>query len=114
VDARVEVRAEVSALDQRLEIEVRCCKDPDVHLHGSRGPDRMYLRFLERSQQRGLALLGEIGDLVEEERPLIRGPDEAGSVLVRAGERAFPVPEQLALDECLRQPAAIDRDERAA
>src|SRR5581483_11753292 len=51
-----------------------------------------------------------LGDLVEEERPAVGARDQARGTL-GARERAGDVAEQLALDDRVRERAAVDGDE---
>ena len=55
---------------------------------------------------------GQLPDLVEQHRSAARGPEETGPVLDRAGVRATPHPEQLALRQLLGKRAAVHRHER--
>ncbi len=73
--------------------------DAHVDLDRVGAADRDHAAGLEHAQQLGLQLERHLGDLVEEQRPLVRGAEGAGAVLVRPGERAADVPEQLALQE---------------
>ena len=52
-----------------------------------------------------------VADLVEEERALVGGDEEAALVGDGAGERALGVAEELALEQRLGDRAAVDRDE---
>ena len=56
---------------------------------------------------------GHLADLVEEEGAAPRRREESLLVAHRAGEGALHVAEQLALQQALRQRAAVDREERA-
>jgi hypothetical protein len=56
----------------------------------------------------------QLADLVEQQRAVRGGGDEARPVLDRAGEGAPAMTEQLALDERLGQRAAVDGDEPPA
>src|SRR5262249_36596714 len=64
-------------------------------------------------QQLHLHLDGDLGDLVEEQRALVRELEAAGLVRDGAGERALLVAEELALDERRRDRRAVDADERS-
>ena len=55
-----------------------------------------------------------LADLVEEDRPLVRQLEAALALGDRAGERALLVPEQLTLEQRLRQRRAVDLDQRPA
>src|SRR6185503_9340186 len=54
----------------------------------------------------------DVADLVEEHRPAVRHLELPALLLVRAGERALLVPEQLGLEELLGERDAVDDDER--
>ena len=70
------------------------------------------LPLLEDAQQIGLGLQADIGDLVQENRAAHRGFELALLAVLRAGEGALLVAEQLAFDQGLRQRAAVDHHER--
>src|SRR5262249_25383479 len=67
--------------------------------------------LLQEAQQ--LCLQGErqVADLVEEQRALVRDFDLAWRLLGCASERALFIPEQLALEQILRDRRAIDGNE---
>ena len=67
---------------------------------------------LQHPQQLRLQLAGKVSDLVEEERAAGGDLEAADHSRHGAGEGAFLVAEQLALDQCGRQRRAVDRDER--
>src|SRR5271155_4955246 len=54
--------------------------------------------------------MGKVAELVEKERPAVGCLDEAGPILVRAGERPLLVPEELRLDQVGGDRTAIDGD----
>jgi hypothetical protein len=61
----------------------------------------------------GLYREGHVADLVEQDRAAVRLDEEAGTVGVRARERAAQVAEELRLEQAFRQRDAVDRDVRA-
>src|SRR6185312_9958870 len=69
--------------------------------------------LLEHAQEFDLRGGCRFADLVEEEGAATGGGEETGLVLHCSGERAFDVPEQLALEEAFRKRAAVDREKRA-
>ena len=79
---------------------------------GSVAPTGMRLALLEHAQQLHLQRRRHLADLVEEEAPAARRGEEALLVPDGAGEGSLHVPEQLALEQVLRQRAAVDRQER--
>src|SRR5262249_41536585 len=64
-----------------------------------------------RAQELHLEVQRELADLVEEERAAVRFFEEAAPIRVRVGERALLVAEELALEQVLRDRAAVDRHE---
>src|SRR5690606_33496241 len=81
--------------------------------HSARA-ERAHLARLERTEQLRLHVERQLADLVEEQRPAARLHEGAVAPLLRAGERAALVTEELALDEVRRDRAAVERDERLA
>src|SRR5204863_352965 len=71
-------------------------------------------RLALRQDQRALERVGELADVVEEERAALGELDAAAAPRERAGERAALVPEQLALEQLLGQRRAVDGDEWSA
>src|SRR2546423_3148827 len=110
-DAVVEVLAEASLLDGRLELAVRGGDDADVGGAVGGVADAAKLAVLQESQKLRLRRQRQLADFVEEERAAVGRLDEAGAVAVGAGERAAHAAEQLALDERLRQRRAVDGGE---
>ena len=70
------------------------------------------LAVLEDAEELRLQGGVELADLVEEERPAVGELEPARLRLVRAGEGALLVAEELALDEGGGEGGAVDRDER--
>ena len=68
--------------------------------------------LLQEAQQLDLQRQRQVADLVEEQRALLGLLDLADAARDRAGEGAPLMPEQLALQQVLRDRAAVDRDER--
>ena len=60
------------------------------------GPHAPELARLDHAQQRRLQVARQVTDLVEEQHPLVRLLEQAATALVRTGERAGLVTEQLA------------------
>src|SRR5262249_3106956 len=107
-DARIEIRTELAALDQRRQVAVCRADDAHVHRHRARRAYRQDLAVLEDAEELGLRIEGHVADLVEEERAALGAPNEP---LVRAvGAREAPplVTEELALDEAGRDRRAVD------
>ena len=112
VEPVVEVGAEALLLDRLLEIGVRRRDEPHVDLDRRRAADGDDLALLEDAQQLHLDRERRLADLVEEERAAARDLEHAVLVADRAREAPLHVAEELALEQVLRQRAAVDRDER--
>ena len=98
-------------LDQGRQAAVGRGDDPDVHPAGRVTADALDGEILNRTKQLGLGRDGEIGDLVEKQRPAF-GDLELSPPAADAGRRPFLDPEQLRLEQGLDQRRAVDRDER--
>src|SRR5258706_5332756 len=85
-----------------------------VDRDGLAAADRLDLLLLDDAQELGLQRERQLADLVEEQRAAVRLAEQPALRLVRAGECAAAVAEQLALDERRLQRRAVDRDQRAA
>ncbi len=82
--------------------------DPDVDAHGPRASEPLNLAFLEHAQQLDLHVEGQVADLVEKDRRVIRQFEAADLPGQRTGEGALLPAEQLALDERARNRRAVD------
>ncbi len=114
VEPRVQVAAEGARGLLRHEIAVRRAHDPHIDGLGGRRADRHDLAGLQDPQELRLRLERHVADLVEEQRPAVRRTHEARLVAIRAREGPALVPEELALEEGLRDGGAVDGDEGAA
>ena len=112
VEAEEEVLAEALVLDLRLEVAVGGAEHAhvDLDLHLAAEPAQPAL--LEHAEQLGLQLDGDLAHLVEEERAAVGELEHAGAPLIRAGERAALVAEDLGLHQRGRDGGAVDGDER--
>jgi hypothetical protein len=86
---------------------------PDVDLSRLRVSDRDDLAFLEDAEELRLHRRRGLADLVEEERAAVRRLEEPFPVAGGSRERAPSMPEQLALEEVLREGRTVHRDEEA-
>lgn len=68
---------------------------------------------LESPQEADLGGHRQLGDLVQEEGSRVGLLDDPRPMLRRAGEGALAVPEELAVDEGLRDGGAVERHERS-
>jgi len=73
---------------------------------------RLDLALLDRAKELGLQRRRQLADLVEEQRTAARLAEEAALRLVRPGERAAAMAEQLALDQRRLERRAVERDQR--
>src|SRR5204863_5673599 len=93
-------------------IAVRRRDDANVHVDGALSSDTQELAVLEDAQQLRLRRRTHLADLVQEEAATVRQLELAELLLVRVGERALLVAEELALEQRLRDGGAVERDER--
>src|SRR6478735_6952020 len=107
----IEVLAELRLLDLRLEALVRRTDDAHVDRDLLPSADALDHALLQEAQQLRLQRRRQVADLVEEQRPAIRGLDLAERLLRGAGERALLVSEELAFEQRFRNRRAVDRDE---
>src|SRR5579872_3680488 len=75
--------------------------------------DRQDLLLLDRPQQLCLRRQRQFGDLVEKHRPFAGVNEDAWLIAIGAGEGALAMPEELILQEIMRNCRAVDRDEPA-
>ena len=112
VEAVVEIFAEASAADLVFEDAVGRGDDADVDLLRLAVADAEDDALLQRAEELHLEVERQLADLVEEERALVGDLELARARRDGAGERALHVAEELALDQVLRDGAAVDDDER--
>ena len=106
-----EVLAEASLLDGAPQVDVGGRHDPDVHLDGLDAAEPHELALLHHAQELGLGLEGDVADLVEEQRALVRQLEEALLGVDRPGEGALHVAEEVRLEQVVGQAARVDHDE---
>src|SRR5205809_3162564 len=107
----VQVGAETAALDVVLEVAVGGGHDPDVHGNGLGAAHGDRLPLLQHARQLHLRGGRHLADLVQEERAAARRGEQTLLVPNRTRERSLHVPEQLRLEEALRERAAVQRKE---
>ncbi len=108
----VQVPAKLPVVDGALQMAIGRRYEPDVDANGSgraHGNDR---GFLDRAQQLGLQLQGQLTDLVQEQGATVGRAEPTFGGCGGAGERAFDVAEQLALHQVRTNRRAVDRHER--
>src|SRR3954462_13089715 len=111
LEAVVEVLPEVAARDAVGEIAVGGGHDAYVDAPALVLADAANLALLQRPQQLDLHTRGDLADFVEQQRAAVRRLEQPGTVDGRARERAARVAEELALEQCLGDSAAVDGDE---
>jgi hypothetical protein len=99
VQAVKQVFPKRAALASRPEIDVRGNDIPHVHVHVAHAADPHDLPFLEDPQDLGLEQGRNIADLVKKYGAPVRLFQEALFRVLRPGERALLVPEELRLKE---------------
>jgi hypothetical protein len=107
-----QVLAEQSLPHALLEVLVRRGDHAHVRLERGVPADAVVLAVREHAQQPDLQVRRHVADLVEEQRAALGLLEAAAPRALRAGERAALVPEQLALEQVLRDRRRVDRDER--
>ena len=112
--AEIQVLAEFACRDQRLEVLVGRRYHPRLDLERLDAADPGELALLQHAQQLGLQLDRQVADFVEEDGAGVGHLEFAGAPLGRSGERAALMPEQLALEQAVRNCRAVDGDERRA
>ena len=83
-----------------------------VHRERACSTDWQHLALLEHAQECSLRAERQIADLIEEEGAPVRAPNQTRMIIDRTRERPLPVPEQLRLEQRLREGAAVDPDKR--
>src|SRR5262245_46550511 len=111
IEPVVEVLAEGPVADLRLQILVRGCQDPDVHLDGPVPAHALELPLLQDTQDLRLRLERHVPDLVEEQCAAIGDLELALTGGRGAGEGALFVTEELALHELPRERGAVHLDQ---
>ena len=113
VETEQQILPESSCRDFRVEVGVGRRDQPHVGLARPRRSETLELAGLEHAQQ--LLLLAErhVGDLVEEQRAAVGHLESPDAILLRIGERALHMAEELALEDAFRDAAGVDGDHRA-
>src|SRR5262245_39175207 len=112
IDAKVQVLAKLVVLDHFPQVAIGGAK------HAHLGAERLGFSYapdfagFEKAQELNLNVLVQFADLVEEQRAAVRDLEESLVVAVRACKSALAMAEQFALDEVLRECAAIYGNKR--
>ena len=91
-----------------------CGDHPHIHGHGPGSAHWVDHAFLQNPQEFDLQFQWQVADFIEEYRAVVRQFKTSHPVGHRAGERAFFVAKELALDEVLGDGRAIDGNEIGA
>src|SRR6202030_2489634 len=113
VQAIEKILAKGAARDFLFEMLVRCGDDAHVDAQGGVGAHALEALFLEYPQNFRLRAQAHVADFIEEQRPAVGLLKFTDLVFRRAGKAALNVPEELGLDQFLRNGRAIDFHERA-
>src|ERR1043166_4563054 len=111
VQAIEEIAAEPPGLDCRGEISVGARDDTAVDLDRLDAAESPHLLVLDPAEELHLKVHRHLADLVQEDRAMIRGSEQAGTRLHGAGEGALHVPEELALHKRVRNGSTVDGHE---
>ena len=91
----IEVFAKLALLHHCAQVAIGRRDQPQIHFEYVRGADRLDFTILDRAQQFGLQVQGQLADLVEKQRPAISGTEIAERIFARVGIGALDVTEQL-------------------
>ena len=95
--------------DAAFQVHVGRRDDARVHMDRSRRADRPHLALLQHAKQLDLQRRRRVADLVEEHGAAMRLLEHTLVVGDRTGEGAADMAEQLRLEECLGERAAVRR-----
>src|SRR5207247_1089364 len=111
VQAIEEITAESPGLDFLRKIPVGARDDADVDPDRLGATDRPHLFLLNHAQELHLQVQRHLADFIEKDRAVLGRDEQPATCLHRAGESTLHVPEELALQERLRDGSAVDGDE---
>ncbi len=109
IQAEEKVFPERAFFYQGKEVLVGGRQHPHVHFLRPTGPDHIHFLFLKDPKELGLHGQAGIADFIEKEGSPVRGLEKSRPRLGSPGERSFDMAKELALQEPLGNPAAIDR-----
>jgi len=107
-----EVAAKRGAFPQRIDLQVGRGNETHVDAPNPRLTEPAILLLLQQAQQLHLCGGRQRVDLIEKQRAPLRGGDQAFGRLLRSGEGACLMAEQLVFEEMIRHRAAIDWHKR--
>src|SRR6516165_6061563 len=99
VNAEMEIRPKAALFDRGLKITIGRGDDAHVDPDQLGATDPLELTFLEKTQQFGLERFGDVADLIEKDRTAVGKLELSFLALLRAGECAPFVTEQLAFEQ---------------
>ena len=108
-----QILAEQALIDLLLDVTIGGGDDADIGPYRGAAADGCVFALLEHPQQLGLCLHRHVADLIEKQRAafgLLEAPDMS---ILRAGEGALLVAEQLGLDQLARDGRHVYGDERS-
>ena len=111
-EAKVEVLAEATLLEDPVDAPIRGGDDPHVDGDLPGPPEAPVGMALEHAEELRLSGERHVRHLVQEQRALMRELEAALFADGRSGEGSALVPEELVLEQVGRQRCAVDRDER--
>src|SRR5271166_129116 len=106
------VGTELTLLDQFFQILVGGGDAAEVYLNDLVAAHARDFALLQHAQQVGLRLESDVADLIEKHGSTFGDFEFAFLAILRAGECAFLVSEEFAFEQCLRQSAAMNNDQR--
>ncbi len=112
IEPVVQVFPKASVVHRGRQVFVGGGHDPDVNVHLSRSTYRLNRPVLKNAKQFDLHVQRQVADFVEEQRAAVGHLEAAQTVCYRTSEGTLTVAEQFALEQILRDCAAIDRDKR--
>ena len=107
----VEVVAEAAVGNHLRQVAVRGRNQPHIDLDRLRAAQALELLFLQHAEQLGLQLRGDVADLVEEQRPLVRQLETPDFLADGTGEGTLLVAEQFAFQQSRGDGGAVEFDE---
>ena len=110
VDPEVEILAKLLGLDPMLEITVCRADEANIGMMLGVGTESDDLTRLQHAKQLGLHRQRHVPDLVQEQRALIGVFEHALAILLRAGEGALDMTEELILEQALALTGTVERD----
>ena len=112
VEAMIQVGAKRTSTDRPVQVAVGGRDYPDVYFDGPVTPNAFEAFVLQNMQQFRLKIDGQLSDFVQKNGAPVRHFKATRTRTHSAGERAFGVAEQLALEQAGRKRRAVDLDEQ--